>query len=156
MTAVVNEGLRLSRGVISRMPRVMTHETLQYGGWIFSARYPSDAVSLPFTHKLRNAPEPYHVLATQRWLKEPKLAKPLFASRRGSRSCLGMNLVYAEVYMTLAYVLRLFEMETYRDDQGKPTNDCFIGMTDVTLVGNSSEGFSRSRNNGHDLKIRLS
>lgn len=36
-SAVINEGLRLSHGASSRMPRIATEENLQYKEWIIPA-----------------------------------------------------------------------------------------------------------------------
>lgn len=36
-SAVINEGLRLSHGASSRMPRIATEENLQYKQWIIPA-----------------------------------------------------------------------------------------------------------------------
>jgi cytochrome P450 len=137
MTAVVNEGLRLSHGVSSRMPRIATQETLQYGEWIIPQGTPVMQSAYLLHTNPEIFPDPFK-FSPQRWLDHPKLAKNLFAFGRGSRSCIGMNLAYAEVYMTLAYVLRSFEMEPYetikeRDVETK--NDCFIGMTDLKSLG---------------------
>ncbi len=65
-------------------------------------------------------PEPQK-FRPERWLQEHKptspangsLEKYLIPFGRGSRICLGMNLAYAEVYMTLASVFRCFELKLY-------------------------------------------
>ena len=137
LTAVVNEGLRLSHGVSSRMPRIATEETLQYGEW----RIPQGTPVMQSAYLLHMSPtvfpDPF-TFSPQRWLDDPKLTKNLFAFSRGSRACLGMNIAYAEVYIALAYVLRSFEMEIYetvKERDVETTNDCFIGMTNLKSVG---------------------
>jgi cytochrome P450 len=137
LTAVINEGLRLSHGVSSRMPRIATHETLRYGEWTI----PQGTPVMQSTYLLHTNPEIFpdpFIFSPQRWLNDPKLTKYLFAFGRGSRACLGMNLAYAELYMALVYVFRSFEMETYetiKERDVETTNDCFIGMTDLSSVG---------------------
>lgn len=54
----------------------------------------------------------------ERWLEtDGKLktgsGKYLFAFGRGTRQCLGMNLGYAELYLTLATLFRTFDMGLY-------------------------------------------
>ena len=137
LTAVVNEGLRLSHGVSSRMPRIATHERLQYGEWTIPQYTPVMQSAYLLHTNPTNFPDPF-TFSPQRWLDDPKLTKYLFAFGRGSRACLGMNLAYAEVYLALAYVLRSFEMEPYetiKERDVETTNDCFIGMTDLKSVG---------------------
>jgi len=82
-------------------------------------------------------PDPFK-FEPQRWIDNPKLTKYLFAFGRGPRSCLGMNLAYAELYMTLAYIFRRFEMslfETIEERDVLTTRDCFIGLTDLKSPG---------------------
>ena len=137
LTAVVNEGLRLSHGVSSRMPRIAIYEKLQYGEWIIPQSTPVMQSSYLLHMDATTFPNPF-TFSPQRWLDDPKLTKCLFAFGRGSRACLGINLAYAEIYMVLARVLRSFEMEPYetiKERDVETTNDCFIGMTDLKSVG---------------------
>ncbi|KAJ5216366.1 uncharacterized protein N7498_002773 [Penicillium cinerascens] len=51
----------------------------------------------------------------ERWLQGPEVtaerAKFLVPFSRGSRSCLGINLAYMEMYMAIAYIVRRFELD---------------------------------------------
>ncbi|KAL9080164.1 MAG: hypothetical protein Q9157_001009 [Trypethelium eluteriae] len=53
----------------------------------------------------------------ERWIRAAEqgqnLQKFLVSFSRGSRICLGMNLAYAELYMTIASFVRRFDMELY-------------------------------------------
>lgn len=52
-----------------------------------------------------------------RWVKAAKsgqnLKRFLVTFSRGSRSCLGMNLAYCELYLVIATICNRFEMELY-------------------------------------------
>ena len=50
---------------------------------------------------------------------------------RGSRSCICMNLAYAELYLTLVYLFRWFEVVLHgvgREDI-EDWKDCFVAVT---------------------------
>ena len=57
-------------------------------------------------------PEP-SAFKPERWLQggEQKLQRYLVPFGKGTRMCAGMNLAMAEIYLTLASVLRRFNME---------------------------------------------
>lgn len=89
-------------------------------------------------------PEPQE-FRPERWLPESKpkspangsLEKYLIPFGRGSRICLGMNLAYAEIYMTLAAVFRRFELELYettREDVDV-VHDFVLGMPRLDTKG---------------------
>ena len=85
-------------------------------------------------------PEPWSFIP-ERWLSSPPPAglpsrpsnipqaspKYLMPFSRGTRNCLGQPLAYAEIYMTLANVLRTFA-RLERDDNGK-----VVGAKGMTL-----------------------
>lgn len=73
-----------------------------------------------------------HTFNPDRWLETKKenyrLEKYLVPFTRGSRACLGINLAYAELFLTLAIVFRRFNfelVETGREDVDV-ARDCFI------------------------------
>ncbi|KAJ6140662.1 hypothetical protein N7497_011555 [Penicillium chrysogenum] len=55
------------------------------------------------------------VFDPERWLQGPEVtaerAKFLVPFSRGSRSCLGINLAYMEMYMAIAYIVRRFDLD---------------------------------------------
>jgi cytochrome P450 len=115
LTAVIKEGLRLSSGISTRLQRIATEETL-----VFSARYPGgiDGNTIEKTYTLRpgiplsmtgllihHSPTYFEDPMTfwpQRWLEDKSLEKYLVPFSRGTRSCVGINLAYAELYLTIA------------------------------------------------------
>lgn len=49
---------------------------------------------------------------------------------RGPRSCIGLNLAYAELYLTFAYMFRNFDMKPYKTtNESMEWKDCFVVMT---------------------------
>jgi cytochrome P450 len=117
LTAVIKEGLRLSSGISTRLQRIATEETL-----IFTARYPSGSdgnttekkytlhpgIPLSMTGLLiHHSPTYFEDPMTfwpQRWLEDKSLDKYFVPFSRGTRSCVGINLAYAELYLTIATV----------------------------------------------------
>lgn len=109
LTATTMETLRISHGVLHRLQRISPDQALHYRDKIIP---PGTPVSMSTIHVHNNRdlfPEP-HLFKPERWLpletEGRRLQKYLVAFGRGSRSCLGMNLGYAELYMTLAGVFR--------------------------------------------------
>ena len=95
LTALIKEGLRLSYGVASRMPRIAPDRTLNYGDWEIP---PGTAVSMtpPSIFHDENIFPDSHSYSPERFL-DPVNAKGLsrcFAPfSRGTRSCLGQQYV---------------------------------------------------------------
>jgi cytochrome P450 len=60
-------------------------------------------------------PEP-HEFRPDRWLQgrsKERLDRYLAPFSKGTRSCIGINLAHAELYLTLAAVFREFDLELY-------------------------------------------
>lgn len=109
LTAVINEGLRLSYGVMHRLQRVHPNTPLRYGDWTIPAGTPV-GMSSPFMHNDPTVfPDP-RTFDPSRWLgpEGKERQKYLFNFGRGTRMCVGINLAYAEFYITLATVFRRF------------------------------------------------
>jgi cytochrome P450 len=122
LTAVVNEGLRLSYGVSTRLQRI-SRETLEFtsgsgsdgsGPGKTSFAIPAGtpvgmtATLIHLNEKL--FPKP-HRFDPDRWLDEKgqrskQLEGYLLSFSKGSRQCVGINLAYAEVYLGLATLIR--------------------------------------------------
>ncbi|KAK2036141.1 benzoate 4-monooxygenase cytochrome P450 [Colletotrichum somersetense] len=130
-SASMTEGLRLSHGASSRMPRIATEEKLIYREWVIPPGTP--VMQSMYLHHMnpRIFPQPYEFLP-QRWIDQPELKTRYFmAWGRGSRSCVGMNLAHAELYLTVARILRRFDLtmyETIRERDVEVVHDGFIGM----------------------------
>lgn len=93
LTALIKEGLRLSYGVASRIPRIAPDRTLTYGNWKIP---PGTAVSMTHSsiyHDETIFPDSYS-FSPERFLDTSKTKGPgrYFAPfGRGTRSCLGQQ-----------------------------------------------------------------
>ncbi|KAK1750420.1 cytochrome P450 monooxygenase sdnE [Echria macrotheca] len=137
--AVIKESLRLSYGVTTRLPRV-AHEDIHYKGYVIPAGTPiSQTAYFILTHP-DVFPEP-HVFRPERWLENGKLStsldKYLVAFGKGSRQCLGINLAYAELYLTTATLVRRFDWEIYETtlDDVVCKRDFFVAVADLDSKG---------------------
>ncbi|KAJ5159394.1 uncharacterized protein N7482_006398 [Penicillium canariense] len=116
LRAVIQEGLRLALVVVNRLALVATEETLVYKDWEIP---PGTAVgqSMWFVHMNEEIyPEP-RKFKPERWLSAEKQGRPLekyfVPFLQGARDCMGKNLAYAELYVTVALLVRRFDMELY-------------------------------------------
>ncbi|KAF8856412.1 cytochrome P450 [Acephala macrosclerotiorum] len=117
LTAVVNEGLRLSSGVSSRLGRTLPGGSMRYKDYIIP-----EGVSL--------LQDDHHT--------SKKLDRYMVAFSRGTRMCLGINLAKAELYLTVATIFRRFEnMELFETTSRDvtPVHDHFIPHTSLDSKG---------------------
>ena len=144
LSAIVNEGLRLSYGVLHRLSRVHPDHALQFGDWIIPPGTPTGTTPYFFHQDTAMFPRP-NEFDPDRWLCASKnehdlMLKYLSNFGRGTRQCVGMNLAYAELYLTLACMFRrlgpkmkLFDTDRIRDVD--PTLDYFITAPSVESKG---------------------
>jgi cytochrome P450 len=122
LSAVIQEGLRLSIGVSTRQHRISPDETLILDDgskeWAIPAGS-SIAMSNPTIHFNPDIfPDPTS-FDPERWLKSPGLEKYLWSFSKGPRQCLGINLAYAELYMCIAMLFRQFERPSSGEKEGE-------------------------------------
>jgi cytochrome P450 len=111
--AVVNEGFRLSHGVIARLTRIAPEEDLKVGGYTIPAGTPISMSSWLVHINPELFPSPDEFLP-ERWL-EPgadRLKKYLVNFTKGSRMCLGKDLARTEIAYALALVVRRWAGES--------------------------------------------
>ncbi|KAK7959437.1 benzoate 4-monooxygenase cytochrome P450 [Apiospora aurea] len=130
-SAVITEGIRICHVVSSRMPRYAPDEEIKYGKWVIPAGTPvSQSHYLHHTNP-RIFPEP-HEFKPQRWLDDSDLKTKYFMGfGRGTRICLGINLVYAELFLTVARVMTRFDIELFETVKSRDVDvvrDCIIGL----------------------------
>ncbi|KAJ5626406.1 hypothetical protein N7510_002715 [Penicillium lagena] len=114
LAACVKEGLRFSTPVRSRLPRVTPESGLTYGKHLIpSGTFIS---SSPYLMNYNQVvfPDPY-TYKPERWLlDDPEAVKQLdncwAPFSKGSRGCIGINLAMAEIYITIAAIVRRFEL----------------------------------------------
>nr|BAJ04373.1 cytochrome P450 monooxygenase [Aspergillus oryzae] len=134
LTGTVNESLRLGGFLTTRSPRIAPDEPLTYKEYTIPPSTPVSSSSY-FGHKNPNIfPEP-EKFSPERWISAGRnndhLFKYITSFSRGSRICAGMNLAFLELYMTLAYFVRRFDVElvdTTVEDM-KIVRDMRVGFT---------------------------
>ncbi|KAE8370766.1 cytochrome P450 [Aspergillus caelatus] len=131
LTACIQECVRMSYGVSQRAFRISDHITLTYKNYVIP---PGTVVSMDnysVAHDEEIFPESF-TFRPERWLGDPvapdgkKLTRYLVSFGKGTRSCLGINLAYAEMYLTLANVFRNFDFELFETDRSSV--DCYRDM----------------------------
>lgn len=127
LTAVIKEGLRLGYGVSTRLQRIdpdnpvtFTDETTGKE-WIIPPKTSVGMTSVQLHHNEENFPDSKRFIP-ERWLQADgkKLDKYLVSFCKGSRSCVGINLAYGELYLTMACIWRIWGSRdaTLGDDVG--------------------------------------
>jgi cytochrome P450 len=131
LTCVVNEALRFSYGTTQRMhrlsptPMTYSHSGVTYylpvGCVVSMDNYTASHDSWVFGSPYEFRPE--------RWENDPRApdGKPLttylISFGRGTRSCVGMQLAYAELYIGVASFFRRFDCELF--ETGRDAVDCY-------------------------------
>ncbi|KAK3389367.1 putative cytochrome P450 [Podospora didyma] len=114
LAACIKEGLRLSYGILRRLPRTSPDVELQYKQWAIPKNASVACETTPvgmsayMMHTDPEAfPEPFKFIP-ERWLGDynPLMNRNFVPFSKGSRNCLGMNLVYAEMNLALAVIFR--------------------------------------------------
>ncbi|WPB07075.1 uncharacterized protein RHO25_011735 [Cercospora beticola] len=107
LTAVIQEGHRLAVGVGHRLARISPVRPIQYKDWTIPPGVPVGMSNWITAFDPALFPDP-HTFRPERFLHDTEgsdRARKLFSPySKGTRSCLGMNLAQAELYMTLATV----------------------------------------------------
>jgi cytochrome P450 len=102
--AVIQEALRLSYGVASRLARIAPDEELVVPGnmeWRIPANTPVSMTQLQLFRDSKMFPSPLR-FRPERWIENPRLDRFQFVFCKGSRICLGKNLAIAEMQLLLA------------------------------------------------------
>jgi cytochrome P450 len=148
LTSVINEGHRLAHGVAGRLARVAPDEELVVHGY----KIPS-GVTMSQSHYLlhRNEevfPDPLK-FRPERFLNEgidgirgTEALRSLVPFSRGARMCVGLNLAWAELYLSIAVILTSVKME-------------LVGTTDydVTIVQEHFIGLFPEDSKGIRVKV---
>lgn len=114
LTAIINEGLRMSYGVSHRLQRVKPDGSLTFHQWAIPAGTPVGMTSIFLHENPTIFPNPRE-FRPERWINQEgaRLEKYLVPFSRGTRACIGMNLAYAEMYLSLATLFRRFDFELF-------------------------------------------
>ncbi|KKA21399.1 Cytochrome P450 [Rasamsonia emersonii CBS 393.64] len=130
LSAVIEEGNRLSFGVTARTARI-AHEQLTYtpSSYVTSPSSPGRSYTIPpgtpisiTTLSSHTAecifPEPF-VFDPERWLGDAGRERRKFqmAFGKSGRKCLGIDLARAELYLVTAALVKAFEMRLWQTDE---------------------------------------
>lgn len=119
LTGCVQESIRLSYGVCSRLQRIAPDETLLFNDgkrdWHIPPGTPVGMTSLLVHHDESVFPDSRKFLP-ERWIDHPHLDKYLVSFSKGSKICIGINLAYAELYLCLARLFRAYGSPEVRNE----------------------------------------
>ncbi|KJK75260.1 hypothetical protein H634G_09278 [Metarhizium anisopliae BRIP 53293] len=138
LSGVVDESLRLSYGLTGRLPRVAPTEALKYKDYVIPSGTPLSSSSYILHRDASIFPDPER-FDPERWVKAAQngdnLKRYLTSFTRGSRACIGINLAYMELFLTVAHLVRRFDMELYDTE-----------AEDVRIVRDMNMGYTRRGN----------
>ena len=129
---MVQEGLRLSDPISHRISRQFPDKALDYHG-IHIPTNTTVGMTALLTHRNEELfPQP-RTFRPERWLgsEGKRLDRFQVAFNRGTRSCVGMNLARAELFMILAAVFRQFDVdvsEVKRERDIDVSRDYLLGL----------------------------
>ncbi|CBF87384.1 protein CYP58D1 [Aspergillus nidulans FGSC A4] len=116
LNATIHEALRCS-GLTMRQQRIAPTEVVKYKNYVIPPGTPVSMIS----HFVNMDPDIFddpQTFKPERWIlaaeKKQNLSRFLVTFGKGNRNCIGMNLAYAELYNTLAAVVRRFDLELYQ------------------------------------------
>ncbi|KMU91874.1 cytochrome P450 monooxygenase [Coccidioides immitis H538.4] len=141
LTAVIKESIRLSYGTSSRNVR-LSPNSLKYKDWVIPARTPV-SMTIPFLNHDEEIFPDSHAFNPERWLNSPKTSNGSNLDRyfvgfgKGTRSCLGSNLAWCELYLIFATIFRYFDFELYKTDKSdvELVHDYFLPFPKLDTKG---------------------
>lgn len=170
LTGVVQEGVRLSHAITHRLHRICPDETLVHRGaggreWRIPPGTPVSMASNLVHHDERLFPDP-DAFKPERWLEggndSSRLDRYLVSFGKGGRACLGINLAYAELYLTLSTLFRAYGSAEVRGKDDVGTLELFetsardLAMTTGDVVPAMAEDSKGLRVRVHSTKRDVS
>ncbi|KAJ4359692.1 uncharacterized protein N0V89_000248 [Didymosphaeria variabile] len=129
--AIVKEGLRLSYGVPGRIIRRTPPEGATFNGYFVpSGTSVTSGIYLQNTDPA-TFPSPF-TFDPERWLCDAETYKQrdrqMQSFSRGSRGCIGINLAYVTLHLTVAHLFRRFDVQTegFTTEADMEWHDCFV------------------------------
>ncbi|KAI0007136.1 cytochrome P450 [Xylariaceae sp. FL0662B] len=118
LTAVVKEALRCSTPVAGITPRIVPHEGAHVGGY-FLPKGTIVSQTLHTVHHNETVWPEADKFIPERWLNgDPKELDKFFVTfGKGPRSCLGSNITYLEMYLTIANFFNQLDMTLYHTNE---------------------------------------
>ncbi|KAL9586172.1 MAG: hypothetical protein Q9212_001093 [Teloschistes hypoglaucus] len=145
LQATIKEALRLY-GLVGDVARCSPDVALQYKEWTIPKHTPV-GMSINNLHTDPTVFASPHTFSPDRWLPpnhNPEMDKNYVPFTKGSRSCVGVNLAYAELYLTTAMVFR----------PGAPRLQLFeTGEEDVRIVRDVVIGLPKAESRGVRVRV---
>ena len=155
LTAVIKEGLRLSLGPSSRLPRIMIDKPLKFQEWEIPTGVPV-SMTIPLVHLNEDIfpdPRSFH---PERWVDEKNghLDRYLCSFSRGPRNCLGINLAWAELYIGLGTLFRRFGTPEARGPADIGCMELFdTDVSDVEMIADGLFPLVKAGSKGVRVKL---
>jgi cytochrome P450 len=158
LTACIQESLRLSYGVSSRLQRVSPDEVLIFSDgkkeWHIPPGTPVGMTSTLVHQDPSIFPSPLS-FEPERWLENPRLDKYMLAFSKGTRQCIGINLAYAELYMAFSTIFRLYGSKDVRMDGDVGYFELFeTTLEDVEIQGDGVIPLPKPDTKGIRMHVR--
>lgn len=155
LTAVIKEGLRLSFGNTSRIPRIALDQPIKYGDFEIAPGTPV-SMSIPVVHfdeRIFPDAKSFH---PERWIEDKtgRLNKYLVTFCKGPRMCLGINLAWAELYVGLSTVFRKLGSSAARGKDDVGVMDLFeTDLGDVEMARDALFPITKDGSKGVRVKM---
>ena len=160
LAAVIQESLRLSYGVASRLQRVSPEKAMTFHDrtsgkyWLIPPNTPVGMTSV-LIHQDESIFRDARSFVPERWVDNPRLDRYLVSFSKGSRQCLGINLAYAEMKICLAAIFRRFGSESVRMEGDEGVLELFeTGVEDVEVLRDAFVPLAREGSLGVRIRVR--
>jgi cytochrome P450 len=153
---VIKEALGLSYGVSLRLARIAPDAELRYGNWSIP-KGTSVSMTAVLIHQNPDIFPSPREFKPERWLEDQdgRLDKYLVSFSGGSRSCLGINLAWAELYMCVAGLYGEFGSREVRGEGDRGVLELFeTDISDVEIVGDAF--FPEVKEGSKGLRVKIS
>jgi cytochrome P450 len=117
LTTCIQEGLRLSCSVSSRLQRICPDEDLIFNDGKKQWSIPRGTLVGMTSTIVHYDPSTFPSLKSfrpERWMENPRLVKYLITFSKASRQCIGINLTYAEIFLAVATIFRQYSSKDVR------------------------------------------
>lgn len=155
LTAVIKEGLRLSFGNTSRIPRVALDQPIKYGDFEIAPGTPV-SMTIPIVHLDERIFPDAKAFHPERWIEDKTghLDKYLVTFCKGPRMCLGLNLAWAELYIGLSTIFRRMGSSAVRGKDDVGVMDLFeTDLGDVEMARDALFPITKDGSKGVRVKM---
>ncbi|RDW92216.1 hypothetical protein BP5796_01610 [Coleophoma crateriformis] len=156
LTGVIKEGLRLGFGDTSRIPRIALDKPMKYQDWEIPVGVPV-SMAIPDVHLNEQVFPDAYAFHPERWTEDKtgQLDRYLVSFTKGPRSCLGLNLAWAELYIGLSTIFRVFGSAAVRGRSDIGVMDLFeTDLGDVEMYRDALFPITKDGTKG--VRVRLS